>query len=92
MGWLTSRCHTTAQKPSVCGVTRSAGDGRNDDARVGDLLRVAAVAADDAEHFGPDLACQLERAHEVHADVLLAVAAADAEDENTVARPQARAA
>ena len=23
-GWLTSRCQTTAQKPSVCGVTRSA--------------------------------------------------------------------
>ena len=23
-GWLTSRCHTTAAKPSVCGVVRSA--------------------------------------------------------------------
>ena len=22
-GWLTSRCHTTAHRPSVCGVTRS---------------------------------------------------------------------
>src|SRR5438132_9755814 len=26
-GWLTSRCHTTAQRPSVCGVTRSAFSG-----------------------------------------------------------------
>ena len=75
------------------GVGRHARGGhrRDDDAGLGDLLGVAPVAADDAEHRSADLACELERAHEVHRHVLLAVAAADREDEQRVARAQARA-
>src|SRR5579884_3298691 len=59
-------------------------DRRDEDARVGDLLRRPAVAPDDAEHLGPHLARELERAHEVDAHVLLAVAPAHAEDEDAV--------
>ncbi len=40
-GWLTSRCQTTAQRPSVCGVMRSAARRRDDHARVGEPRRCA---------------------------------------------------
>ncbi len=75
--------------PSVCGVIRSAETVGMTTHASATCFRVTAVAPDDAEHLGADFARELERPHEVHADVLLAVAAADAEDEDAVARAQA---
>ena len=50
-GWLTSKCHTTAHRPSVCGVIRSSKQRRHDDAGVCHLGREAAVPTNDAEHL-----------------------------------------
>ena len=60
---------------------------RRDDAdRVADLGRVAAVAADHAEDLRADRLGILQRAHEIGADVLLEIAAADREHEQRVLR------
>ena len=59
-GWLTSRCQTTAAKPSVCGVIRSAETVGMTTHASADLLGVAAVAPDDAEDLRADLARELE--------------------------------
>ena len=64
-------------------------DSRDDDVRVGDLRRVASVATDDAVDLRADRARIVERVHEVRADVLFEIAAADAEDENGILWPQA---
>jgi len=89
-GCETRRCQTTAARPSVCGVMRSACTvGMSTQASAGDLRR-AAVLADDAVDLGADRLGELEREHEVHRDVLLAVAAAHGEDEDGVARREAR--
>src|SRR5580658_9167776 len=65
-------------------------DRGDDDASVGHLARVAAVATDDAEDFRPHFAREVDRANEVYADVLFTIPAADAEDEHPVAGAQAR--
>ena len=90
-GWLTRRCQITAQKPSVCGVIRSG-------ETVGMTTHASATCLvyppsrpTIAEDLRADLARELERADEVHADVLLPVAAADAEDEDAVLLAQPRA-
>src|SRR5580698_3184486 len=66
------------------------GDRRDDDARIGHLTSVAAVSTDDAENFRTDCARELERANEMDADILLSIAAADAEYEHGVSGAQAR--
>ena len=69
---------------------RSRRDDRDEHALVGDLLRVAAVFADDAEDLRADRARFVDGADEVHGHVLLDVAAADGEDEQRVARASRR--
>ena len=89
-GWLTSRCQTTAHIPSVCGVTRSAATVGMSDAGVGHRPGGASIPADDAEDAGAHLARELERAHQIHAHVLLAVPPAHREHQHAVALAQAR--
>jgi hypothetical protein len=64
------------------------GDGGDDDASVGNLFRIAAVAADDAIDISPDLFGQFERANEVNRDVFLTIAAAYGENEERVPASQ----
>ena len=66
-----------------CGIHR-----RYDDARVGDPRGVPAVAADDPEDRAADASCELERLHQILADVALGAAAADREHEHGVLAAQ----
>ena len=63
----------------VLGVDRG-----DDDRHVGDLCRVAAITADDADDAGTALLGKLEGTHKVGADVFFEVAAADGENEERV--------
>ena len=76
----------------MCGVTVSGLTVGTIDAGVGDLGRVSAVAADDADDGRAQVFGVLQRAHEVRADVLFEAAAADREDEDPIlgAQPAAR--
>ena len=78
-GCETSRCQTTAWNASACGVVWTGLTVGTMHARVGDLRGVAAIAADDADDAGADGLRLVQRGHEVRADVLLDVAAADRE-------------
>ena len=55
-----------------------------DSARVGDLVGVAAVFADDAEDFRADVARFIDGADEINRHILFDVAAADGEDEHCI--------
>src|SRR2546425_10763381 len=59
-------------------------DGRHDDDVVADFLRVAAVAADDAEDFHAPAFALVERVDQIGADVTFRIAAADRKNEDRV--------
>ena len=59
-------------------------DGRDQDYAIADLLRVAAIAADHAEHLQASLLCLLEPGDNVRADVFFQIAAADGKNEQRV--------
>ena len=65
---------------------------RDDDAGVGDLCSVAAVAADHSADFGADLARVLQSAHEIGADIFLRVATADGKNKHQIVVVQPRTA
>ena len=74
----------TAWNASEWGVTLFGFTVGTIDAGVGNFGGVAAVLADDADHAGADLFRELKRGDEVGRDVLLQVAAADGENEQSV--------
>ena len=83
-GWLTRRCQTTAQSPSVCGVIRS-GDTVGMTTQASAAVLVAPPSLPTMpKTAAPRSRAELEGAHQVHRDVLLAVAAADREDQQRV--------
>src|ERR1700684_4143055 len=61
------------------------GDGGNDEAGVGYLRGIAAVATHDTPKARADLFRQDETGDQIHADVVLRISAADGEDEDAVA-------
>ncbi len=67
---------------------RIGGDGRHDDACVGDLSGVAAIAPDDADDLRALLLCESQRLDEVGADIFFDIAAAHREDKHRVAFAQ----
>ena len=62
---------------------------RNDAAGVRRLRRIASIASDDARDLRADALGIFDRLNEIGADVLLQVAAANREDEESVLRLQA---
>src|ERR1700694_2120372 len=66
-------------------------DRGDDHTGVGDLGRVAAVLADEADAPGADLLGELESGDEIGRDVLLEVAAADGENHYAIPGGEARA-
>ena len=89
-GCETSRCQTTAWNASTCGVRRSGG-ASDHDAGVGRAPRWRRPSRPTTPKTpAPDLARELDRADEVHRDVVLAGPAADGEHEDRVARDEAR--
>lgn len=67
------------------GRDRIRGDGGNDEAGIGYLRGVAAVASNDAENTGAGRAGDAERSDEIEADAAFSIAAADGENKHGVA-------
>src|ERR1700685_384001 len=61
-------------------------DGRNDHAGIGDLSRIAAVAADYPKHPGANSFRELQGRHQIRTDVPFKTSTADREDKNGILR------
>ena len=83
-GCETIRCQTRACSPSVCGVRRSASTEGSTTHASAHLPELAAVTARDADDRGTDVARQVHRAHEVHADLAFETSATHREDEQAI--------
>ena len=59
-------------------------DGRHDQHHIADVGRMAAIPSDDAKNFEASILSQLQRPHDVDANLLLLVAPANGKDEDGV--------
>ena len=64
-------------------------DGWNNDADIGDFRGVATVAPDDSQNFRADTLCVLQSSHQIGADILFDITAADRQNQNGIALLQA---